>query len=140
MSVAFFVKELPSNPIWLPDGSMVPFIDIGQGLGAIETSDEVTITELNSLAEQHIMGVGSVSETKFRELLKKKPSLMQFSRNSETVPLTQAGQPRLPLVQELQGVAPVVAEGGESKPEVTVAAEADSTPTRGRRAPLSKTS
>lgn len=58
----FFLKELLSNPIWLPNGKQAPWEPVGDDTGVIATNDANIIFHLSNLAAQHVGGVVKIDE------------------------------------------------------------------------------
>lgn len=78
-----FLKEKLSRALWLPNGSKVPFEDVGGDYGLIATADEYVITELDKAVKMHIGGIVPLTEAEHQEWQKKKAALMSSSDSSQ---------------------------------------------------------
>ena len=67
-----FLKELPNQALFLPNGAKVPFEDIGGGYGLLATADQYLIAELDKAVRAHTGGVIPLTEAEYAQWNEKK--------------------------------------------------------------------
>lgn len=93
----FFKKELVSRPLYLPGGSKVGFVNIGDDTGLLATEDGFLIAELSKMAARHKGGVVEITAEAYTDLKKNPPTNPASLSNSNNV------QELRQQIRELQG-------------------------------------
>lgn len=70
--MTYFIKEVLSNPIRLPNGTKINWIDVGGDVGVLETNSADLISELKNAEARHVGGVYEIEKDKYDDLIKKK--------------------------------------------------------------------
>lgn len=127
----FFLKELLSNPVWLPNGRQAPWEPVGDDLGVLATQDANLIFHLSNLAQRHVGGVVRIDEAKYQDIKKNStgnvsprrlereaisaatpaPSLSQLSPAPAAAPAAVVGNSEPAPLQ-----VPIRARTGKAKP------------------------
>lgn len=68
----YFKKEIPSNPLYLPNGKRAPF-KISKGVGILATNDEVLLSELDKVIARRVGGVIEIGECDYLQLRDPRP-------------------------------------------------------------------
>jgi len=66
----YFLKELVSNKLFLPNGARVPFEDVGDDTGILATSDGFIISEMEKAIHRHVGGVIEIDQAQYEDLKK----------------------------------------------------------------------
>mgnify|MGYP001576460468 CR=1 FL=1 len=78
-----FLKELLSRPLFLPNGSKVPFNDVGGDYGLIATADDYVIKELDKAVKMHVGGIVPLTKEEYDSWTEKKKASEQSSNSSQ---------------------------------------------------------
>lgn len=68
---AFFKKEIPKTPIYLPNGSKIQFEPRDTAIGFFKTDQDATIAALEKLQAEHRGGVFKITEAEYEAGKKK---------------------------------------------------------------------
>lgn len=96
-----FLKEKISRPLFLPNGSKVPFEDVGGDYGLLSTADEYVIGELDKAVKMHIGGIVPLTKEEYESWEAKKKALMLSSESSQ--PKDRESMGPIPF-QQLQAI------------------------------------
>lgn len=64
----FYKKEIPSNPLYLPNGKRVPFRTTHSNVGIFATDKEGIIAELDRMSQKRVGGVIQIDQTEFQNI------------------------------------------------------------------------
>lgn len=112
----YFLKELLSNKLYLPNGARVQFEDAGDDTGILATQDAYVISELDRAIQRQVGGVSSIDQAQYEDL-KKNPRKPARSLNYNDAREMQV------VVRQLQqqlAAAQAAAAGGSIKPQPAV--------------------
>ena len=82
--VRFFKKELPQNPLFLPNGKRAPFRTVKAGVGILATNDEHLLAELDKVLIRRIGGMIEIKESDYLQLCDPKQQKNSDSPKSES--------------------------------------------------------
>ncbi len=78
-----FLKEKISRPLYLPNGSKVPFEDVGGDYGVLSTADEYIIGQLDNSVKMHVGGVVPLTKEEYESWQAQKKTSAQSSDSSQ---------------------------------------------------------
>ncbi len=78
-----FLKEKTSRPLYLPNGSKVPFEDVGGDYGVLSTADEYIIGQLDNSVKMHVGGVVPLTKEEYEIWQAQKKTSAQSSDSSQ---------------------------------------------------------
>lgn len=71
--VRFFKKEMPSCPLYLPNGRRAAFKTVKSGVGILASNEEHLLSELDKVLKRHVGGLIEISESEYLQLRDKRP-------------------------------------------------------------------
>jgi len=97
----YFLKEVVATKLYLPNGSYVPFEDVGGSYGIFQTAEPALIAELDKAIKNRVGGVIPLTEEEFTTWQKKKaaspsssPSQPSGRQELQPIPFQQLQQLR----------------------------------------------
>lgn len=97
MAKSYFKKVLLTTRVKLSNGKSIPWVDVGWNTGALETEDELMVSELTACAKAGRGGIVAIDEATFSDL---KKNSEKFSRKQEWQPLTTGPEAVNPISQQ----------------------------------------
>lgn len=79
----YFLKEIISRPLFLPNGAKAPFESAGGDYGLLSTADEYLVKELDKAVKMHVGGVVPLTEADYNVWIEKKKALASSSDSSQ---------------------------------------------------------
>lgn len=79
----YFLKEKISRPLYLPNGSKVPFEDVGGDYGLLATADDYLVGELDKSVKMHVGGIVPLTKEEYDSWVEKKRASAQSSESSQ---------------------------------------------------------
>jgi len=98
----WYLKELVTQKLYLPNGAAAPFEDVGGTYGILATSDPYLITELDKAVKTHVGGVIPLTEAEYQSWETKKKALVSSSGSLQQ-PRERESLGPIPF-QELQAI------------------------------------
>lgn len=92
MQMQYYMKELLSNPLRVPNGIHIPWDDVGGDTGVIATMDAGIIFQLSNFANSQTGGIVKITEQQYSDLKKNS----NLTRSAE---LSNSRQPRFEASQ-----------------------------------------
>ncbi len=77
----YWLKEIVSRPLFLPNGAKVPFEPVGGDYGLLASEDEYVTKELDKAIAMHVGGVVPLTEEEYKSWSEKK-RISESSSNS----------------------------------------------------------